>query len=423
MEMKQGHKQTEVGVIPDDWDVEPIEELFSVSGGLAASRDELSDDGFCYLHYGDIHKSVKTYVDVETEFSLIPKLDISIESIPPKSLLDDGDVVFVDASEDDEGASKHLLIRNPHHIKFISGLHTIVLKSKDRYLETEYKRFCFQTRDVKRQFLFFAVGTKVTGISKTNILKVLIPVPPRKEQSAIAAALSDAYALIASLEKLIAKIRDIKQGTMQQLLTGKKRLPGFTEKWETKKLCDVVEKFVNGGTPSTAIERYWHGDIPWVTGADILDQKVSVIRRFITSEAVENSSTNVVKKGNLLLVSRTGVGKLALAPFDIAISQDFTGIYVRHGPVTTAYLYRYLDFNKSVMQSQNQGTSIRGITRDTLSGIEIILPPTTDEQSAIAKVLSDMDAEIESLEAKLAKARLIKQGMMQELLTGNRRLV
>jgi type I restriction enzyme S subunit len=75
------------------------------------------------------------------------------------------------------------------------------------------------------------------------------------------------------------------------------------------------------------------------------------------------------------------------------------------------------------MQSQNQGTSIRGITRDTLSGIEIILPPTTDEQSAIAKVLSDMDAEIESLEAKLAKARLIKQGMMQELLTGNRRLV
>jgi type I restriction enzyme S subunit len=194
------------------------------------------------------------------------------------------------------------------------------------------------------------------------------------------------------------------------------------EDWEVKRLEEIVEKFVNGGTPSTHIERYWCGDIPWITGADILDQKVSEIRRFITKEAVDNSSTNVVKKGNLLLVSRTGVGKLAIAPFDIAISQDFTGLYVRKGQVTAEYLYRNLDFNQSTLQSQNQGTSIRGITRDTLSGIQIALPSTEAEQTAIAAALSDSDALIESLEELLVKKRQIRQGAMQELLTGKKRL-
>ncbi|MDQ1272354.1 MAG: type restriction enzyme subunit, partial [Planctomycetota bacterium] len=158
-------------------------------------------------------------------------------------------------------------------------------------------------------------------------------------------------------------------------------------------------------------------------GADILNQKVSEVRRYITKDAVKSSSTNVIGKGNLLLVSRTGVGKLAIAPFDIAISQDFTGVYTREDRLIAEYLYRYFDFDQAVLQSQNQGTSIKGITRDTLSDITISLPPTKAEQTAIAQILSDMDAEIEQLEQKLDKYRLIKQGMMQELLTGRIRLV
>lgn len=110
--------------------------------------------------------------------------------------------------------------------------------------------------------------------------------------------------------------------------------------WEVKKLGEVVEKFINGGTPSTQNENYWTGHIPWITGADILNQKISEIRRFITKEAVKNSSTNVIRKGNLLLVSRTGVGKLAIAPFDIAISQDFTGVYTNSEVLQTEYLYK-----------------------------------------------------------------------------------
>jgi type I restriction enzyme S subunit len=194
------------------------------------------------------------------------------------------------------------------------------------------------------------------------------------------------------------------------------------EEWEVKKLGAVVEKFVNGGTPSTKNENYWTGNIPWITGADILNQKVAEVRRHITKEAVKCSSTNVIGKGNLLLVSRTGVGKLAIAPFDIAISQDFTGVYVREDTLIPEYLYRYFDFNQAVLQGQNQGTSIKGITRDTLSAIRIPLPPTKAEQRAIAKALGNADALLATLEKLIAKKRDLKQAAMQQLLTGQIRL-
>jgi type I restriction enzyme S subunit len=186
--------------------------------------------------------------------------------------------------------------------------------------------------------------------------------------------------------------------------------------WEVKKLGDLVDKFVNGGTPSTQVSDYWKGEIPWITGADILNQKVSVIRRYISREAVKNSSTNIIEKNTLLLVSRTGVGKLAIAPFDVAISQDFTGIYTKKSELDTGYLFRYLDFVQKELTKQNQGTSIQGITRETLASIPIPLPPTRAEQTAIATALYDADALISRLEELIAKKRNIKQGAMQELL-------
>ena len=156
--------------------------------------------------------------------------------------------------------------------------------------------------------------------------------------------------------------------------------------------------------------------MPWITGADILNQKVAEIRRYITKEAIKNSSTNVIEKGNLLLVSRTGVGKLAIAPFDIAISQDFTGIYTKKEVLSPDYLFRYFDYAQSQLKSQNQGTSIQGITRETLSSIRIPLPRTKAEQTTIAAALHDADALISSLERLIAKKRSIKHGAMQELL-------
>ena len=206
------------------WQTKTLGDIFTISGGFSASRAQLSSEGHCYLHYGDIHTSDKTFIDVRAEFQDIPKLHVSLKCIAPGALLDDGDVVFVDASEDDEGASKHVVVANPDRTPFISGLHTIVAKAKSAELDHLYLRYCFQTRAVKSQFRFFAVGTKVSGISKSNIVKVTIPIPTRTEQSAIAAILSDMDAEIAALETHHAKARALKQGMMQELLTGRIRL-------------------------------------------------------------------------------------------------------------------------------------------------------------------------------------------------------
>lgn len=206
------------------WNEKPFADLFKFSGGFTASRDQLGTEGYCYLHYGDIHLSSKTFIDVLAEFQDIPKLNLPIKKVSSASLLEDGDVVFVDASEDDEGTSKHVVVSNPDKVIFISGLHTIVAKSVSDELDHRYKRYCFQTRSVKTQFRFFSVGTKVSGISKTNIGKITLLVPPIEEQAAIAAILSDMDAEITTLEAKLRKARYIKQGMMQELLTGRIRL-------------------------------------------------------------------------------------------------------------------------------------------------------------------------------------------------------
>lgn len=209
----------------EEWEVKPLGELFDFSGGFSASREQLSSDGYCYLHYGDIHLSDKTYVDLDRDTSSIPRLNVPLNKISSCSLLKDGDMVFVDASEDNEGASKHVVVKNKKGIPYISGLHTIVAKSKTDEIDHAFRRYCFQTSDIKRQFIFFAVGTKVTGISKTNIPKIVLCFPPSKEeQLAIASILSDMDGEIDALEQKLTKARQIKQGMMQELLTGRIRL-------------------------------------------------------------------------------------------------------------------------------------------------------------------------------------------------------
>ena len=216
--------QTRLPGFHGEWEVRTFGDLFNFSGGYSASRDQLSSEGHCYLHYGDIHGATKTTVDVRADYQNIPKLDIPLKRVASKSMLEDGDVVFVDASEDDEGTSRHVVVVNKDKKPFISGLHTIVAKSKTDELAHEYRRYCFQTAAIRQQFLFYAVGTKVSGISKTNIAKLTMPVPKVPEQTAIASVLTEMDAELAALEQRRDKTRALKQAMMQELLTGRTRL-------------------------------------------------------------------------------------------------------------------------------------------------------------------------------------------------------
>jgi type I restriction enzyme S subunit len=186
--------------------------------------------------------------------------------------------------------------------------------------------------------------------------------------------------------------------------------------WEAVKLRDISLKFYNGGTPNTTNEDYWDGNIPWVTGADFEKKKVYKIRRYITNEGVKNSATNVISKGNLLIVTRTGVGKLAIATFDIAISQDITGVILNQEKVLPEYIYWYLNYNENRLKALIQGTSINGLLRGDLESFFVSLPPFL-EQKKIAEILTTVDVAIEKTTQIIEKAEELKKGLMQILLT------
>ncbi|NLI90728.1 MAG: hypothetical protein GX434_00590 [Peptococcaceae bacterium] len=200
------------------WKQRNMGDLFDLLPSVSASREQLGKEGYCYLHYGDIHKSTRTFINVEQDFENIPKLKIN--GVPQTSLLRHGDVVFVDASEDYEGASKYVVVENKLNITFIAGLHTIVARSKNDVLNIDFKKYCFQSCYVKKQIMYYASGAKVVGLSKTNIAKLSINYPKTEEQIAIANILSAADKEIELLEQELEQWNQKKKALMQLLLTG-----------------------------------------------------------------------------------------------------------------------------------------------------------------------------------------------------------
>ncbi|MBE7435568.1 MAG: restriction endonuclease subunit S [Anaerolineales bacterium] len=411
MEVKKGYKQTEVGAVPKDWDVKPLGQLVSsVEYGSSTKSD--TQGQIPVLRMGNLQSGKIDWTDL---------VYTSNEREISKYQLHSGDVLFNRTNTIDLVGKTS--IYNGERPAIFAG-YLIRINTDKSLLNPQFLNYILNAEFSKKyssKVLSVAVGQ--ANINGQKLKTYPIPLPPTKsEQDAIAAALSDMDALLNSLDALIAKKRLVKQGIMQELLTGKKRLPRYGGKWKVKTLGEIGYKFLNGGTPSTQREEYWNGSIPWITGADVIDQKVVNIRRFITEEAVKNSATNIVEKGHLLIVTRTGVGKIAITPFDVAISQDLTGVYIKKEYASPEFLFWYFDYNSSKLKNLNQGTSIAGITRNTLVSISLMLP-SHSEQTAIAEILNDMDAEIVTLEARREKTSLLKQGMMQELLTGKTRMV
>jgi len=186
--------------------------------------------------------------------------------------------------------------------------------------------------------------------------------------------------------------------------------------WEVVRLRDISQRFYNGGTPDTTNKDYWDGNIPWVTGADFKNQKVTRIRRYITHEGVKNSATNVIENRELLVVTRTGVGKLAIAPFRIAISQDITGVILDQEKALPKYIYWYLNYNEDRLRALIQGTSINGLLRGDLESFVVPLPPL-HEQKEIGEILTTLDYAIDKTTQVIEKAKELKKGLVQRLLT------
>lgn len=187
--------------------------------------------------------------------------------------------------------------------------------------------------------------------------------------------------------------------------------------WQSLNFGQLCSRIVNGGTPDTGIASYWDGDTPWITGADFTPNGIGEFRRFVSEKGIRSSATSVVKEGNLLVVTRTGVGKLAIAPCDIAISQDITGVYVDSSKAVTLFVYYLLAQEIEELKKLNQGTSINGIVRSDLERHLVLIPLKKPVQSKIAAILQTIDDVIGKTEALIAKYQQIKAGLMHDLFT------
>lgn len=415
MEVSPGYKQTEVGVIPEDWEAKEIGREIDLLTGYPFPSSGYSESGVRLLRGSNVKRGETDWNSDMTQYW--PAVTPNIGQYE----LRHGDLVIaMDGS---------LVGRSYAQLKF-DDLPALLLQRVARIRSAKLDVTYLAAFVGSSRFIKYADSVKtvtaIPHISPGDIRKFTIPIPPTLlEQRAIAAALSDADALLAGLDRLIAKKRDLKQAAMQQLLTGQTRLPGFSGAWEVKRLDELAD-IRSGGTPSTAVPQFWDGKIPWCTPTDITTlggrKYLRDTNRMITQHGLKSSSAEMIPAGSIVMTSRATIGECAISTVPVSTNQGFKN-FVPLEPTDAEFLYYLLTTQKCGFISLCGGSTFLEIGKAQLAVYTVRLPKSKAEQTAIAAVLADMDAELSLLTARRGKTRALKQAMMQELLTGRTRLV
>lgn len=413
MELKAGYKQTEVGVIPEDWSAPCLGQLIhSVEYGSSAKSRPSGK--VPVLRMGNLQDGGIDWRDL-----VFTDNDAEIK----KYLLSSGDVLFNRTNTIDL-VGKTAIYTGGQSAIFAGYL--IRINENKSLLDSRYLNYVLNAEFSKKYSLkILSVAVGQANINGKKLKTYPIPIPPTlTEQKAIAEALSDTDALIDSLEKLLIKKRQIKYGAMQKLLTGQRRLPGFSLEWETKRL-DQLADIRSGGTPSTSQSEYWDGDILWCTPTDITRlsgyKYLSDTTRKITPLGLRVSSAELIPEHSVIMTSRATIGDCAINLRPLCTNQGFKN-FIPFDGVDIDFLYYLLSAQRRKFISLCGGSTFLEIGKSQLEIYEVQFPGIK-EQTAIASILSAIDTELATLETKLQKARHLKQGMMQELLTGRIRLV
>jgi type I restriction enzyme S subunit len=396
MELRPGYKLTEVGVVPEDWELDNIERIATVTTGGRNTQDRIEDGLYPFFVRSQIVERINSY------------------SFDGEAVLTAGDGV---------GTGKVF-----HYINGRFDVHQRVYRITNFSERVNgYFFYLYFSTHFYNRIMQMTAKSSVDSVRRDMITRMLVPFPPTwAEQGAIATALSDADALLVKLDRLIAKKRDLKQAAMQQLLTGHTRLPGFRDAWQPMCLGDLGAFLKGSGVTK---DDSASGDLACVRYGELYTSHNDVIRHFFSwiSPAVAMSATRL-RSGDILFAgsgeTKEEIGKCAAfvddreayAGGDIVILRP-TGAH----PVFLGYLLNSPSINRQ-KASRGQGDAVVHISASALAAIECVIPGE-GEQAAIAETLTDMDAEIAALEQRRDKTRNLKQGMMQELLTGNTRLI
>lgn len=386
-------KDTEVGRIPESWETKHIKDICDVKRGVRVTRQILNPT--------DIYP---VYQNTDYPMGFYSKYNV------------EANIPFVIV-----GGSAGLIGRSPvrywaaDDCAYFTNLNGI---SKD-FL---YYKLLFRHLDIKKEVR----TASIPRLDRSAIEKLVLGLPPISEQTRITTALSNIDALISELGKLIEKKRTIKQGAMQQLLTGKKRQKGFSEPWVEKKLGENAT-ILRGGSPRP-IEDYItdsQDGLNWIKIGDVKpdDKYFRKTAEKIKKEGL--AKTRQVKKGDFILSNSMSFGRPYILDIDGCIHDGWLVIQDYQEAYDMQFLYYVLcsDGVKNQYIAMAAGSSVQNLNKEKVANVILNAPVSLEEQTAIASVLSSMDDEISAIEAKKAKYEQIKQGMMQQLLTGKIRLV
>ena len=393
-----GYKQTNLGPLPNTWEAVRLGDLFVFKNGLNKAK-RFFGSGTPIVNYMDVFKrpGLRTR-DLSGRVNLTPE---EIRNFKVQK----GDVFFTRTSEtvEDIGVAS-VMLYEPHDTVF-SGF-VLRARPRDGRLTDRYKQYCFAHRVVRSQIISNATYTTRALTNGRILSTVWIVVPPIPEQNAIAEALSDVDGLINALDALIAKKRAIKQATMQQLLTGRTRLPGFSGKWETKQLGDIAT--IKTGSKNNE-DKDENGQYPLFVRSAIVER--------INSYCFDGEAILVPGEGGIENIFHYINGRFDCHQRVYMINRFVNDVFGK-----LIYYIIVLQFGKHAMQNTVKAT-VDSLRLPTFQTFSFSIPRDIAEQRAIAAVLSDMDAEITALEQRRDKTHAIKQGMMQQLLTGRVRIV
>jgi type I restriction enzyme S subunit len=411
--MKPGYKLTEVGVIPEDWVCSILSDFLSfISYGFTNPMPAVSD-GIYMITATDINNGCLLLNGARQTSKAAYKNLLTAKSKPRQN-----DILLTK----DGTLGRLALVRNE---VICINQSVAVLRSNEKVFPA-FLKLLLESPWYQSRMIEDAGGSTIKHIYITIVDKMPVGLPSDKEeQFAIATALSDMDALLDGLDRLIDKKRAIKQAVMQQLLTGQTRLPGFSGKWEMRRL-DTLAFIHSGGTPSTNIDQFWDGTIPWCTPTDITQlngsKYLTSTNRTITDKGLASSSAEMIPANSVVMTSRATIGECAINTVPVTTNQGFKN-FVPFDSTDVEFFYYLLQTQKQGFIRLCGGSTFLEIGKTQLAAYEVQIPSAKSEQTAIAQVLTDMDAEITALEARRTKTHALKQAMMQELLTGRTRLV
>jgi type I restriction enzyme S subunit len=315
----------------------------------------------------------------------------------------------------------------PDDDRYILSQRIVLIRPRPDIIDKTYFLKVLQSPDFQRLLNFNATGSTALGIQRKRLEQLKVQVPPLPEQRRIGRAVQDVDDLIAMLERFIAKKKAVKQGMMQQLLTGQTRLPGFIDSWIDTSLDNISAFITKGSTPTTYGFKWESTGVPFLRSECVSDHGLDMAQ----SMCISTTANNVLRRsqvtdGDILMTITGNVGRvIQLAGVgDANINQHIARIRVKDARFDSCFVYHYLsqravrEYYESIVTGQAYPQISLKQVRDTL-----IPTPPIEEQRAIAAVLSDADDEIAALQTRLDKARDIKQAMMQQLLTGRIRLL